>query len=149
MNNCLFFNIHRVKKFKRYKSKSLYSTIYFCRLCEITVCERKYNGYYSYGDCGGQNGVNSFEECCELAKAANINRRLENRAEIIRFSWNGNRYVHLGFNSRGFNLKFFNPSTLISISFIYSCAFKCGGTQDNRGGSWWSSAEDISTCTCN
>jgi len=85
----------------------------------MPVCERKYNGYYSYGDCGGQNGVNSFEECCELAKAAQANRA-EDQNKIIRFSWNGN-----------------------------SCAFKCGGTQDNRGGSWWSSAEDISTCTCN
>jgi len=78
-------------------------------------CERKYNGYYSYGDCGSQNGVNSFEECCELTKQRNAT----SSRNIIRFSWNGN-----------------------------SCAFKCGGKQDNRGGSWWSSAEDISTCTC-
>jgi len=78
-------------------------------------CERKYNGYYSYGDCGSQNGVKSFEECCELTKQRNAT----SSRNIIRFSWNGN-----------------------------SCAFKCGGKQDNRGGSWWSSAEDISTCTC-
>jgi len=78
-------------------------------------CERKYNGYYSYGDCGSQNGVKSFEECCELTKQRNST----SSRNIIRFSWNGN-----------------------------SCAFKCGGKQDNRGGSWWSSAEDISTCTC-
>jgi len=81
----------------------------------MPVCERKYNGYYSYGDCGSQNGVNSFEECCELTKQRNAT----SSRNIIRFSWNGN-----------------------------SCAFKCGGKQDNRGGSWWSSAEDISTCTC-
>jgi len=78
-------------------------------------CERKYNGYYSYGDCGSQNGVKSFEECCELTKQRNAT----SSRNIIRFSWNGN-----------------------------SCAFKCGGKQDNRGGNWWSSAEDISTCTC-
>ena len=50
-------------------------------------CERKYNGYYSYGDCGSQNGVKSFEECCELTKQRNAT----SSRNIIRFSWNGNR----------------------------------------------------------
>ena len=50
-------------------------------------CEKKYNGYYSYGDCGSQNGVSSFEECCELTKQRQLDQ--PNR-DIIRFSWNGN-----------------------------------------------------------
>ena len=50
-------------------------------------CERKYNGYYSYGDCGEQNGVSSFEECCELTKQRQLD---EPNRDIIRFSWNGN-----------------------------------------------------------
>merc|ERR1712088_1274639 len=98
---------------------AIFSMVLFQQLFTIfsamPKCERKYNGYYSYGDCGSQNGVKSFEECCELTKQRNAT----SSRNIIRFSWNGN-----------------------------SCAFKCGGKQDNRGGSWWSSAEDISTCTC-
>jgi len=81
-----------------------------------TVCEKKYNGYYSYGDCGEVNDVNSFEECCKLTKER---QQLQPDRGINRFSYNGNK-----------------------------CYFKCGGNQDNRGGSFWSSTEDISTCTC-
>ena len=87
-----------------------------CNSCpaETKVCEKKYNGYYSYGDCGETNGVTSFEECCKLTKE----RQLKN-GRITRFSYNGN-----------------------------TCYFKCGGKQDNRGGSFYSSAEDISDCSC-
>ena len=37
---------------------------------------------------------------------------------------------------------------LYSHFFVFRCYFKCGGTQDFRGGDFWSSTEDISTCTC-
>ena len=37
---------------------------------------------------------------------------------------------------------------MYSYFFRFRCYFKCGGTQDFRGGDFWSSTEDISTCTC-
>lgn len=80
------------------------------------VCEKAYNGYYSYGDCGEQGGVASFDECCALTKQRQLD---EPDRGINRFSYNGDK-----------------------------CYFKCGGNQDNRGGSFWSSVEDISTCAC-
>ena len=78
------------------------------------VCKETYNGYYSYGDCGVQGGVASFEDCCKLTK-----KQMTTNTRINRFSYDGNK-----------------------------CYFKCGGNQDGRGGSWWSSQEDITTCGC-
>ena len=62
----------------------------FCCLGEEEVCEKKYNGYYSYGDCGEMDDVHSFEECCELTKEAQL---LQPDRGITRFSYNGHKYV--------------------------------------------------------
>ena len=62
----------------------------FCCLGEEAVCEKKYNGYYSYGDCGEMDDVHSFEECCELTKEAQL---LQPDRGITRFSYNGHKYV--------------------------------------------------------
>ena len=56
------------------------------------MCEAKYNGYYSYGDCGEMDDVHSFEQCCELTKER---QELEPDRGIIRFSYNGHKYVSL------------------------------------------------------
>ena len=63
----------------------------FCFLGEEAVCEKKYNGYYSYGDCGEMDDVHSFEECCELTKEAQL---LQPDRGITRFSYNGHKYVY-------------------------------------------------------
>ena len=93
--------------------------------------------------------VHSFEECCELTKEAQL---LEPDRGIIRFSYNGHKYV----NSLLPRIVFFILIKMIVIFkmnmdvffFLFRCFFKCGGTQDFRGGDFWSSAEDISTCAC-
>ena len=52
------------------------------------VCEKAYNGYYSYGDCGEQGGVASFDECCALTKQRQLDQ--PDRG-INRFSYNGHK----------------------------------------------------------
>ena len=64
----------------------------FYHLGEESVCEKKYNGYYSFGDCGEMDDVHSFEECCELTKEAQL---LQPDRGIIRFSYNGHKYEYL------------------------------------------------------
>ena len=92
--------------------------------------------------------VHSFEECCELTKEAQL---LQPDRGINRFSYNGHMCVTL------FSIHiilcpqincYLQAEFNMLIIFSFRCYFKCGGTQDFRGGDFWSSTEDISTCSC-